>query len=275
MIEIRNLCKRFDNGQDVLRNISFSVKAGEFVVVLGPSGAGKSTLLRCINFLSPPSSGEVLVDGISSAASNKKNLRLIRQRIAMVFQHHNLIGRLSVIKNVLTSRMANLSSLTCLLQLFPQADVDIATQAIAQVGLAEKAYARVDTLSGGQQQRVGIARALAQCPRLILADEPVASLDPKTSLETLSYLRKVSRENDIAVLCNLHQIDYAMEFATRIIGLSAGSIAFDGKPQDLTPDIIAKIYPGLSDPGVTRLVLRLSAELKAKPELSIGEVTHA
>ncbi|ROS02066.1 phosphonate transport system ATP-binding protein [Sinobacterium caligoides] len=266
MIEVKNLCKSYHAEQPVLRDISFKVEAGEFVVVLGPSGAGKSTLLRCINHLTLPSGGAILINGEDCSGKNRRAQRQLRQRVAMVFQHHNLIERLSVIKNVLTGRMARVPFWACLLQLFPSADVEACRLAIKQVGLEEKTLARADSLSGGQKQRVGIARALAQEPELILADEPVASLDPKSSRETLSYLREVSQKRNIAVLCNLHQIDYAMEYATRIIGLSDGKLVFDDLPQNLTPEVIEAIYPGLRDDNVSKLVLRMSKAINNKNE---------
>lgn len=261
MIEVKNLCKSYQPDKPILRDISFKVNSGEFVVVLGPSGAGKSTLLRCINHLTLPSSGEIFIDGESYSNKGRKAQRLLRQRIAMVFQHHNLIDRLSVIKNVLTGRMARIPFWACLLQLFPSDDVAACRLAIKQVGLHDKTHDRTDSLSGGQKQRVGIARALAQEPELILADEPVASLDPKSSRETLSYLREVSQQRNIAVLCNLHQIDYAMEYATRIIGLSDGKLVFNDAPEHLTPDVIEMIYPGLRDDNVSKLVLRMSENI--------------
>lgn len=262
MIEVRGLYKSYNGRDDVLEDISFRVDPGEFVVVLGPSGAGKSTLLRCLNYLSPPTAGEILIRGERCHGQGKSARRALRKRIAMVFQHHNLIGRLSVIKNVLVGRMAGIPLWSCLLQLFRRHDVEIALAAIDQLGMAEKAFARADSLSGGQQQRVGIARALAQQPDLILADEPVASLDPKTSRETLAHLRRVCGENRIAVLCNLHQIDYAMEYATRIIGLSAGRIVFDGPPEEMSRAVIESIYPGIEDDSVAKLVVRMAGEIR-------------
>lgn len=262
MIEVRGLYKSYNGRDDVLEDISFKVSPGEFVVVLGPSGAGKSTLLRCLNYLSPPTTGEVFIRGKRCDGEGKSARRALRKRIAMVFQHHNLVGRLSVIKNVLVGRMAGIPLWSCLLQIFRRHDVEIALDAIDQMGMAEKAYVRADSLSGGQQQRVGIARALAQEPDLILADEPVASLDPKTSREILAYLRRVCRENRIAVLCNLHQIDYAMEYATRIIGLSAGRIVFDGPPEEMSKPVIESIYPGIEGDSITKLVVRMSGEIR-------------
>lgn len=269
MIEVRNLAMRYGDNV-VLKDISFRIQPGEFVVVLGPSGAGKSTLLRCIKQLAVPTGGQVLVDDEPVLGRNRRDASRLSQRIAMVFQHHNLSGRLSVLKNVLVGRMSRVPLWACVLQLFPQADLDIALDAINQVGLSEKVRERADRLSGGQQQRVGIARALAQAPELILADEPVASLDPKASRQILGYMREVSQRNRIAVLCNLHQIDYAMEFGQRILGISDGRIVFDGTPAELTPEIIATIYPGLADERIARLVTNKASDLQRKPGLSFN-----
>jgi phosphonate transport system ATP-binding protein len=252
MIEICGLVKSYgvDRSIQALKGIDLKIAAGEFVVVLGPSGAGKSTMLRCINRLTEPTAGEVVIDGVSFAATGRRGLRELRRNVAMIFQQHNLVRRLSVLKNVLVGRMAGLSPLLTACHLFPDVDVRIAMHCLEQVHLADKARARADTLSGGEQQRVGIARALAQQPRIMLADEPVASLDPKTSRVVLSYLKRICKESQIAVLCNLHQIDYALEFGERIVGLSAGTIVYDGPPQGMTQAVIRGIYPGLDDPNI-------------------------
>ncbi len=197
MIEIRGLAKSYGDHQ-ALHDVSLSIRPGEFVVVLGPSGAGKSTLLRCINRLIEPTAGDILVDG-TSLSSNRRDLRLLRRNVAMIFQQHNLVKRLSVLKNVLVGRMADLSPILSSLQLFPEADVKIAMHCLEQVAMSHKARNRADALSGGEQQRVGIARALAQQPKFMLADEPVASLDPKTSRTVLNYLKKSCKESNIAV----------------------------------------------------------------------------
>lgn len=259
MIKINNLHKSFGDNK-VLNGVDFDIKAGEFVVVLGPSGAGKSTLLRCINRLTDPTSGEILVNGEDVAKVQGKHLLKLRREVGMIFQHHNLTKRLSVLKNVLMGRMAELPLWSCALQLFPAADVELAKRCLEQVGLEAKINERADSLSGGQQQRVGIARALAQQPNLILADEPVASLDPQSSRKVLSYIRNSCQQENIAVLCNLHQIDYAMEFAERIVGLSGGKVVFNDHPAKLTPEIVAKIYPGLDDDNISKLVMRMAAE---------------
>jgi len=255
MIEIRGLGKRYGN-YEALRRVNLSFAPGEFVVILGPSGAGKSTLLRCINRLTAPSAGEIVING-AAFASNARDLRLLRRRVAMIFQQHNLVKRLSVLKNVLVGRMADLPPLLTLMQLFPETDVKIAMHCLEQVNLAHKAANRADRLSGGEQQRVGIARALAQQPQVMLADEPVASLDPKTSRTVLNYLKQSCKESNIAVLCNLHQIDYALEFGERIVGLSAGEVVYDGSPAGVTADVIRRIYPGLDDPNILDAASRI------------------
>ena len=245
MIRIRGLDKRYGNF-DALKNIDLDVAPGEFLVVLGPSGAGKSTLLRCINRLAEPSGGDIHIDG-KLAKSDGASLRQLRRQVAMIFQHYNVVPRLSVQKNVLTGRLGAMPAVLSWLQLFPRADLEIARECLRRVELQDKAELRTDTLSGGQKQRVGIARALAQQPKIILADEPVASLDPKTSRTVLNYLRQASRELGITVVCNLHQIDYAREFGERIVGVSGGRIVFEGGPQALTDDVLKRIYPGLDE----------------------------
>lgn len=245
MIKIRGLTKRYGE-IDVLTGLDIDVAPGEFLVVLGPSGAGKSTLLRCINRLTEPTQGDIHIDG-ELATSNAASLRKLRREVAMIFQHYNVVPRLSVQKNVLTGRLGAVPSVLSWLQVFPRKDVDIARECLRRVELDEKAEMRTDTLSGGQKQRVGIARALAQQPKVILADEPVASLDPKTSRTVLTYLKQASRELGITVICNLHQIDYAKEFGERIVGVSAGRIVFEGKPEALTDEMLQRIYPGLDE----------------------------
>jgi phosphonate transport system ATP-binding protein len=243
VIQIRGLGKRYGDFE-ALKGIDLDVRAGEFLVVLGPSGAGKSTLLRCINRLAEPSEGEIRIEG-ELVTSDRASLRRLRCQVAMIFQHYNVVPRLSVLKNVLTGRLGSVPALASWLQLFPRADIDIALECLRRVELEDRAALRTDTLSGGQKQRVGIARALAQRPKVILADEPVSSLDPKTSRTVLNYLRQASRELGITVVCNLHQIDYAREFGERVVGVSAGRVVFDGAPDGLTDDVLQRIYPGL------------------------------
>lgn len=239
MIQIRQLRKSYGSNH-VLHGIDMDVRAGEFVVMLGLSGAGKSTLLRCMNGLNRPDSGTLQVGGIN--LMQKHSRRELARHVAMVFQHHNLVSRLSVRKNVLTGRLGQLGTLPSLLQLFRTSDIRLADQCLERVGLAHKADERTDALSGGQMPRVGIARALAQQPQVILADEPVASLDPKTARSVLQYLRDATRDLGIAVVCNLHQVDYAREFGDRVLGLAQGRVVFDGEPGDLDEGALNAIY---------------------------------
>lgn len=246
MISIRNLRKSYGSNH-VLHGIDMDVKAGEFVVMLGLSGAGKSTLLRCMNGLNQPDSGQLQVGGIDLMRRHSR--RELARHVAMVFQHHNLVPRLSVRKNVLTGRLGQVGTLASVLQLFKQSDIALADACLQRVGLAHKADERTEALSGGQMQRVGIARALAQQPQVILADEPVASLDPKTARSVLQYLRDATRELGIAVVCNLHQVDYAREFGDRIVGLSQGCMVFDGAPAMLDEAALNAIYSGEPQPA--------------------------
>jgi len=244
MIEIRGLTKRY--GQfEALRQVDLDVAEGEFLVVLGPSGAGKSTLLRCINRLTQPTDGTIRIGG-QLAGDDRDGLRRLRRDVAMIFQHYNVVPRLSVLKNVLTGRLGGLGPLSWL-QIFPQDDVALARECLRRVELEDKADVRTDKLSGGQKQRVGIARALAQKPRIILADEPVSSLDPKTSRNVLRYLKQASEDLGITVVCNLHQVNYAREFAQRVVGVSSGQIVFEGRPDQLDDAMLHKIYPGIDD----------------------------
>lgn len=248
MITIRNLRKSYGSNH-VLHGIDMDVKAGEFVVMLGLSGAGKSTLLRCLNGLNQPDSGTLRVGDID--LMQKYSQRALSRHVAMVFQHHNLVQRLSVRKNVLTGRLGQVRTLTSVLQLFKQSDIALADQCLERVGLAHKAGERTEALSGGQMQRVGIARALAQQPQVILADEPVASLDPKTARSVLQYLRDATRELGITVVCNLHQVNYAKEFGDRIVGLAQGQMVFDGTPDQLDERTLHAIYHPVSQEAPT------------------------
>lgn len=239
MISIKNLMKSYDDFP-VLKGINLEIPKGQFLVILGPSGVGKSTLLRCINRLTTPNSGDLIVG--NNDATNPRAIRALRKEVAMIFQQHNVVGRLSVLKNVLTGRLGNISTLSSILQFFTQKDKRIAVDCLERVDLTHKAEERADALSGGQRQRVGIARALAQQPKVILADEPVASLDPKTSRMVLNYLKSAANELGITVICNLHQVDYAKEFGDRIVGICDGRISFDGTGDMLTDDILHTIY---------------------------------
>ncbi|WP_163881742.1 phosphonate ABC transporter ATP-binding protein [Paenibacillus favisporus] len=249
MIEFDHVSKVYPNGTVGLRDINLTIKEGELVVIVGLSGAGKSTFLRSINRLNEISSGEIRVGGQSVTRAAGRQLRLIRRDIGMVFQNFNLIKRQNVLSNVLSGRVGYHSTLRTMLGWFPKPDVAIALEALNRVNIREKAYIRADQLSGGQQQRVSIARALAQEARVILADEPVASLDPLTTRQVMDDLKRINREINITTVINLHFIDLAREYATRIIGLRAGEVVFDGTPEEATDEALAEIYgrPVLKD----------------------------
>ncbi|EOO28712.1 phosphonate import ATP-binding protein PhnC [Bacillus cereus BAG1X2-3] len=242
MIEFRNVSKMYPNGTKGLNNINLKIQKGEFIVMVGLSGAGKSTLLRSVNRLHEITEGEIFIEGESITAAKGKGLRRMRRDIGMIFQSFNLVKRSTVLKNVLAGRVGYHSTLRTTLGLFPKEDVELAFQALKRVNILEKAYARADELSGGQQQRVSIARALAQEAKIILADEPVASLDPLTTKQVLDDLKKINEDFGITTIVNLHSIDLARQYATRIIGLHAGEIVFDGLVEEATDEKFAEIY---------------------------------
>ncbi|GLI08136.1 MULTISPECIES: phosphonate ABC transporter ATP-binding protein [Paenibacillus] len=242
MIEFQNVSKVYPNGTVGLKNINLTMDKGEFIVIVGLSGAGKSTLLRSINRLHEITDGQILIDGRSITAAKGAQLRNLRRDIGMIFQNFNLVKRSSVLRNVLSGRVGYHSTLRTLLGLFPKQDVELALQALERVNIREKAYARADELSGGQQQRVSIARALAQEAKIILADEPVASLDPLTTRQVMDDLKRINQELGITTVVNLHFIDLAREYATRIIGLRAGEVVFDGPVSEATDEAFSGIY---------------------------------
>lgn len=240
MLRIENLTKVYPNGTHALNGISLEIRTGQFVAVIGLSGSGKSTLLRCINRLIDPTSGKVFLDDVEVTAAT--DLRSIRRRIAMIFQHFNLVKRSTVLTNVLSGRLGYVGSLASLLHSFSPEDFSDARACLARVGLAEKESQRADTLSGGQQQRVGIARALMQRPDVILADEPVASLDPATAHSVLDHLEQMNKKDGMTVLCNLHFLSLARRYADRVIALKAGEIVFDGTPEEIDDARFKEIY---------------------------------
>lgn len=243
MLEIKNLTKVFQpSNLKALDNINLTVKDGEFIALIGLSGSGKSTLLRCINRLIDPTSGQIVLDGVDITAASPEELRQIRRGIGMIFQQFNLVKRASVMTNVLSGRLGYLPPSWSLLNRFPREDLERAMANLTRVGIPEKAYIRADQLSGGQQQRVAIARALMQEPKLMLADEPVASLDPATSHSVLRYLEELNKDEGITVLCSLHFLSLARRYATRVIALKAGRIMFDGLPSEITPERFKQIY---------------------------------
>jgi phosphonate transport system ATP-binding protein len=238
MLEINNLRKNFNNGTHALKGVSFKVKRGEFISILGPSGSGKTTLLRSINGLEPIEKGEVI---FNNNKITKENLPEVQRKTGMIFQEFNLVNNLSSINNVLTGLLNSSSKFLSMFYLFTKEQKLEALQSLKTVGLLEKSYSRVDELSGGQRQRIGIARAIIKKPILLLADEPVASLDPKAALSTMKLLKKINKDFNITILCNLHQTNLAMEFSDRVIGLSDGSIVFDEEAKFLEKNI-NKLY---------------------------------
>ena len=239
---VRNLVKTYPNGVQALKSVSFDVKPGEFLVVIGLSGSGKSTLLRCINRLHDPTSGEIHFGGKDIAQVEGNEIRRLRQEIAMIFQHFNLVPRHTVLSNVLMGALARTGTLRSMLGRFSAGDKQMALKYLELVGIGSKAYVRADQLSGGQQQRVAIARALTQQPKMLLADEPVASLDPATCHTVMDYLAKINRNMGITIICNLHFLSLVRQYATRVIALNAGNLVFDGGPNAITEEWFQKIY---------------------------------
>lgn len=242
MLKVENLTKVYPNGTQALKNVSFEVNDGEFLAVIGLSGSGKSTLLRCINRLVEPTSGKIYWDGVDVTAASSTEIRKIRRQIGMVFQQFNLVKRSSVFTNVLTGRLGYVNTITSLLNIFSAEDQGKVRANLEQVGLLEKMHVRVDSLSGGQQQRVGIARALMQDPKLILADEPVASLDPVLAHSILKYLEQLNKDRGITVLCSLHFLDLVHRYATRAIALKDGELVFEGLPNEIDDAQFKAIY---------------------------------
>jgi phosphonate transport system ATP-binding protein len=242
MLRIERLSKRYPDGTQALRDVSLEVPDGEFLVIVGLSGSGKSTLMRCINRLVEPTSGRIWLDDREITRASPAALRAARRRLGMVFQQFNLVRRASVLTNTLTGALGRTPVAWSALRRFAPAERSAALAQLARVGIAELAERRADTLSGGQQQRVGIARALMQEPRVILADEPVASLDPATSHSVLRYLEEINREDRLTVLCNLHFLSLARRYAHRVVALRAGEIVFDGAPHEITGERFRQIY---------------------------------
>ena len=242
MIRVRGLHKQYPGGTVALDGVDLDIAEGELVALIGPSGAGKSTLLRCLNGFVAPTRGEVRVGGVTVTGAMGERLRLIRAGIGFIFQQFNLQRRLSVLENVLIGGLARAPRLRSLLGLFPASDVVRARAALARVGLGGLDERRVDTLSGGQQQRVAIARVLVQEPRVILADEPMASLDPALSESVLALLQRISDEDGITVVTSLHVLDLARRYSRRVIGLRAGGVAYDGSPESLTEAAAQRIF---------------------------------
>jgi phosphonate transport system ATP-binding protein len=242
MLQIQNLTKVYEGGTVALRDVNMEVADGEFLVIIGLSGSGKSTLLRCINRLIEPTEGRIIWDGVDITTLSGEELRKVRRHIGMIFQQFNLVKRSSVLTNVLSGRLGYANPWRSALGRFGKQDVERALGALEQVGILNQAHKRADELSGGQQQRVGIARALMQDPTLILADEPVASLDPATSHSILRYVEELNKEKGVTVLCSLHFLSLARAYATRIIALKDGQVVFEGLPTEIDDARFKEIY---------------------------------
>jgi phosphonate transport system ATP-binding protein len=242
MLRVEHLTKLYPNGTLALKDVSFQVADGEFLAVIGLSGSGKSTLLRCINRLIEPTGGKVFWNDVDVTAASSTELRAIRRQIGMVFQQFNLVKRSSVLTNVLAGRLGYISPMQSLVNYFSPADRERALKNLERMGMREKAYVRADSLSGGQQQRVGIARALMQEPKLVLADEPVASLDPVLAHSILRHLEQMNREDGITVICSLHFLDLVHRYATRAIALKDGQLVFEGLPKQIDNAQFKAIY---------------------------------
>ena len=250
MIVFDHVSKTYPNGYQALKDINLTIEQGEFVAIIGLSGAGKSTLIRTINRMHDITDGTLTVDGVNVMELKGARLRQFRQNIGMIFQSFNLVTRTTVIKNVLTSRVPELPFWRALLGAYPKKDKLEALEALDKVGILDKAFVRADQLSGGQQQRVALARTLAQNPKIILADEPVASLDPVTAKQVMDDFRRINREMNISVLINIHHVDLALQYADRVIGIKAGEVVYDGPASEVNEAVLAEVYGGQFEAGV-------------------------
>ncbi len=244
MIEFKNVSKRYPNGFEALKNINLTIEQGEFVAIIGLSGAGKSTLIRTINRMHDITSGSLTVDGTDVMSLHGKSLRSFRRRIGMIFQSFNLITRTTVIKNVLTAFVPDLPWWRAAFGVFTKEEKMKALEALDKVGILDKAFVRADQLSGGQQQRVALARTLAQNPQIILADEPVAALDPVTAKQVMDDFKRINKDMDISVLINIHHVELALQYADRVVGIRAGEIVYDGPVDKVDRQVLDSIYQG-------------------------------
>lgn len=242
IMSIENLNKEYSKGKTVLKDVNFDIKKGELLSIIGPSGAGKSTLLRSINRMIEPTSGKIDFDNKNITKIKGKELRKMRTNIGMIFQHYNLVDRLSVFENVLHGTLGYKNSIQGIFSMYTESEKEEALDIITELGIQDHIYKRCDELSGGQKQRVGIARALVQKPKIILCDEPIASLDPSSSRIIMEHLRKICNEKGITVIVNLHQVDVAKNYSDRIIGLNSGEVVFNGHPNEINKEVIQKIY---------------------------------
>ena len=242
LLSVKNISKEYNNGTTALKNVSFEVEKGEFISIIGPSGSGKSTLLRSINKMIDISQGSILFENRNIEKLKKKEIELVRREIGMIFQNYNLVERLTVIENVLHGRLGYKSVFAGILGIYSENEKKEAFNFLEKVNMTKYAYQKCNELSGGQKQRVGIARAIMQKPKLLLCDEPIASLDPKTAENIMDYLKKIVTELKITCIVNLHQVDIAKKYSNRIIALNKGEKIFDDKPEYLTDDMIEFIY---------------------------------
>jgi len=243
MLEVKDLKIRYNkSGPEILKGISFSVESEDFLAIIGPSGAGKSTLIRCINRLVEPTSGDVFFDGINVIDLNQREMRKVRCKMGMIFQEFNLVERMSVIDNVLSGRLGYTGTIRSIFKMFPKSDIQRALEYLDRVGLSDFVETRATDLSGGQRQRVGIARALMQNPKLLLVDEPTSSLDPKISREVMGMIKKMSEEENVPVLCNIHDVALALEFSNKVIGIQDGIKKFEGPPNTVDKSTLDEIY---------------------------------
>lgn len=242
MLQLKNLTKTYKTGDQALKSINLTIPKGQVLALIGPSGAGKSTMIRCINRLVEPTVGEILLDGRDLVTLRPSALRKARREMGMIFQEYALIERLSVMENVLSGRLGYVGFWRSFLRRYPQSDVDEAFRLLDRVGLLHMADKRADELSGGQRQRIGICRALIQNPKLLLIDEPTASLDPKTSRQIMRLITELCRERGLAAIINIHDVALAQLFVPRVVGLRFGEIVFDGLPSDLSPEKLTEIY---------------------------------
>lgn len=248
MLEITNLVKRYGHNDPVLKGLNLKVEGSSVVSIVGASGAGKSTMLRCINRLVEPTAGSIKLNGHELVSLRGSALRHARRRIGMVFQGFNLIDRLTVMENVLSGRLGYVSFYQALTRRYPQTDIDRAFHLMERVGISHYANKRADQLSGGERQRVAVVRALMQEPEILLADEPTASLDPKTSQQIMSLLQSLASEMSLPVLINIHNVTQARMYTDRIVGMRHGQMIFDGVPRDFNQDALDAIYGGIESP---------------------------
>ena len=242
MIKFVDVKKTYPNGVEALKGVNLEIQDGEFVAIIGLSGAGKSTLLRIINKMIDVTSGQIYIDDIDVSSIKGKELRMLRRSVGMIFQSFNLVKKMSVFNNVLTGRVAYHSTFKTILGLFPKQEKILALDSLDAMGILDKAFIRADQLSGGQQQRVALARALTQEPKVILADEPVASLDPITTIQVMDDFAKINKSFGITIVANMHHVDLALKYATRIIGVKDGLVVFDGKSNEINDQILIDIY---------------------------------